>query len=36
MRPWSTAFAPLHTKLMVVYYLNSCTRVLTLSNLNMN
>lgn len=35
MRPWSASFAPLTTKLMVVYYLNSCIRVITAS-LNLN
>lgn len=36
MRPCSNAFASLKNKLMVSYHLNSSTRVLTISNVNLN
>lgn len=36
MRPWSNLFAPEYTKLMVVYYLNSSIRVITMSRINLN
>jgi hypothetical protein len=36
MRPYSVHFAPVASKLMVVYYLNNCVRGITLSSINLN
>lgn len=35
-RPISSHFAPMHSKIMVVYYLNSSIRSIVLSRLNLN
>lgn len=36
MRPWTNSFAPVYSKLMVIYYLNNCIRVITISKVDLN